>query len=67
MTHRMHPSWKKAKPKKAARRRTEDPMSRLAEGLHRPPPSLKPPMTYDEHYDAKMAQIKAPQEEESGD
>lgn len=69
MAHRQHSSWKKPAAAKrgantAARHRSQQAAAQQAEaeGQFRPEPGQTPPLTYDEHFDAKVAQIKAEQE-----
>lgn len=72
MTHKTHSSWKKPGSPRVAnwpafhRAQQARAQQAIAEGQHRPAPSLEPPMTYDEHFDAKIAQIKADREEAEG-
>lgn len=69
MTHKTHSSWKRFKPKRGVPANLQaEAQQRLAEGLHRPEPGLEPPMTHDEHFDAKVKAIKERQEAlENGD
>ena len=68
MTHRQHSSWKSGTAKAGTttaaryRRLQETAQQAEAEGQFRPEPGLTPPMTYDEHFAAKVAEIKAEQE-----
>lgn len=65
MTHKTHSSWKSFRPKRGVPAvAPEDLQRRQAEGQARPEPGLTPPMTYDEHFDAKVKALREQQEAE---